>query len=421
MRVPLSGGIVKNVAATYFTQIVRLILSLGLTVLVARWLGPEGRGVYALTSTLALLGMQFGNLGLPTAATFHIAKNPKLLQQMIGNSILVSFGYGTLFSIVSIGILFHFPTLVKLPFEFVCLAACWIPIGLAYLLFQSILVGLKDTFSFNCAELISKALPVLLLFSFRLTNQLSVRSAIAITILSVGVAGLWMFRKTYILSGYSLSFSIPLLRTSFGYAFKAYLASFFCFVVLRTDIFLVRHYCSIEQAGIYSISAAMADAISILATAIGTILFPRLTNLDTHKAKVRLTQKASIITALLMLPLLSIAALCAHPIVNLVFGNSFVPAASMFIILCPGILFLSVHCVAVQFLNSIGYPIAVVYIWGVCALFNITSNIILIPIYGAYGAAATSSLSYGAACLAIIWLVYHYRREPSELHSSFEV
>ena len=68
-----------------------------------------------------------------------------------------------------------------------------------------------------------------------------------------------------------------------------------------------------------------------------------------------------------------------------------------FMFLMPGMLFLGINTVAVQFLNSIGYPKVVVIIWGLCSLGNILANLWVIPRYGITGASLVSSVSYFAA------------------------
>ncbi len=78
-------------------------------------------------------------------------------------------------------------------------------------------------------------------------------------------------------------------------------------------------------------------------------------------------------------------------------------------------LFLGIHAVSVQFLNSIGYPIIVVVIWGVGSLFNIVVNLWAIPRYGIAGASVVSSISYFLVFLFVLGVIYREGRNLQSL------
>ena len=54
---------------TFSTRILLIVVSLITSVFVARALGPEGRGLYAIALTVSMLGIQFSNLGLHSSNT----------------------------------------------------------------------------------------------------------------------------------------------------------------------------------------------------------------------------------------------------------------------------------------------------------------------------------------------------------------
>ena len=114
-------------------------------------------------------------------------------------------------------------------------------------------------------------------------------------------------------------------------------------------------------------------------------------------------------------PLLLLSALLAPWAVHLLFGKAFAPSVPAYLWLVPGLLFLSIHTVSVQFLNSIGYPMSVVWIWTGCALLKIGANIWAIPRYGIAGAAASSSLCYLVAAVLVLAVIrLELRRGPAQ-------
>ena len=85
-----SSDFLHKVIETYATQISLIAIGLVTTVAVARALGPEGRGLYAVATAVGALGVQFGNFGLPASNTYYLSRDRALLPSLVGNSLLVS-------------------------------------------------------------------------------------------------------------------------------------------------------------------------------------------------------------------------------------------------------------------------------------------------------------------------------------------
>jgi len=404
-QTPHFSDFVRKVMETYATRIVIMGVGLITTVVVARVLGPEARGVYGVAVATGALGVQFGNLGLHTANVYLAARDPSCLPSLTGNSLAVSFGFGGLLAVLLAGVFTIFPNLISLHGSVLMLALSWIPFGLAYLLMQNLLLGIHDVRGYNLLELVNKVLPLILIAGLAIVGRGSVTKFFAAGFAALAISCLWMWRRLRGVFTRALSVSIPLFRGSINYAAKAYLAAFLAFLVLRADLFMVAQMLGVEQAGYYSIASSMADYVSVLAAIVGAILFPRLSAMTEIGAKLRLTYKAVWGTAGLLLPILVMSSLLARPAVRLLFGAAFLPTSAAFVLLMPGMLFLGMNTVAVQFLNSIGYPKSVVIIWGFCTVFNIALNLWAIPHYGIMGASIVSSISYFLAFFFILQVI----------------
>jgi O-antigen/teichoic acid export membrane protein len=413
-RSTISSDFIRKVAETYATRVLLIGVGLVTTVIVARLLGPAGRGYYAVATATGVLGVQFGNLGLHTSNVYFAARNPRRLPLLIGNSLVVGLGVGGALAVILAMALRLMPGLVSIDGRLLFLALLWIPLGITYLLLQDLLLGVQDVRGYNVLELGTKVIPLLLMGAIVLFWQPSVAR-----LFSAAVAGLLatclfsMKRLRQHFGGWPRP-SLSLFRISFRYAAKAYLATFFGFLVLRADLFMVQHILGPEQSGYYSIASTMADTVYVLAIVVGTVLFPKLSALRDNHAKLRLTYQAAGATAAALLPILVSAALLAKWVVRLLFGVAFLPAAQAFVLLMPGMLFLGVESVTVQFLNSIGFPRIVVVIWALCTVFNVTLNLWAIPHYSIAGAAVTSSLSYFLAFVLIVKVIRKHGREIAE-------
>ena len=59
---------IKNTSITFMTRILQLILGVGISIIIARVLGPEGKGIYSLAILLSALLITF---------SLHSYKNKK--------------------------------------------------------------------------------------------------------------------------------------------------------------------------------------------------------------------------------------------------------------------------------------------------------------------------------------------------------
>lgn len=404
-RVTTSSDLVHKVIETYATRVLLTGVGLLTTIAIARFLGPSGRGLYAVAATTGLLGVQFGNLGLHTSNVYVVSRDPRSLALLVGNSLLVSILFGAFIAGI-LALLFTLdPGLISISGTLLVLAVAWIPFGLAYLLLQNLLLGVNDVRGYNTIDVVNKVALLLLIVVLVAFGQGGVSTFLAAALASIITSCVWAWRRLRTRFAGNAAVSLPLFRRSVRYAAKAYFAALFAFLVLRADLFMVQHMLGPLQAGYYSVAASMADYVSILSVVVGTILFPRLSAMTELRAKLRLTRQAVWGTVGLLLPMLAVASLLAKPAVAILFGSAFLPAAFAFILLMPGMFFLGINTVAVQFLNSIGYPSSVVVIWGLCAFLNIGLNLWVIPHRGILGASVVSSVSYFLAFFLILLVI----------------
>ena len=157
----------------------------------------------------------------------------------------------------------------------------------------------------------------------------------------------------------------------------------------------------------------MADYILLLPSVIGLILFPRLAAVVNRSEKLREAKKAASGTALALVPVLVFAAVAARPVVHMLFGSAFLPAVGPFLWLIPGILTMGVQIPLVQFLNGIGYPSLLVWLWFCSTFINVALNFWAIPRFGISGASGVSSVSYSLVLLGVLFIIYKkYQLEP---------
>jgi len=387
------SDLVRKIGETFATKIMLIGLGLITGVITARILGPEGRGLYAVAITVATMGIQFGNLGLHASNTYYVAKDRSQLPVLVGNSLFISIIFGVFAALAWITFR-AWPSLAPISGRLLVLTLAWIPVGLAYMLLQNILLGIEEFRAYNKIELVMQFLSIVAISTLIVFRAVSVESIFLTAFLTLFASAGWAFfhiNKYYV--GLPL-FSASLFKNNLHFGVKAYMASFFAFLVLRSDLLIVKYIRGSEEAGLYSIAVSLADMVYLLPTVIATILFPKLSSMSDKNAKWILLKKTIWVSA----PFLSIVGLCATLlasfIISFLFGKAYTSAAPAFVWLMPGILFLGIQVIAVQLLNSEGFPKIIVAIWAVSFLFNIGLNLYAVPKFGMIGASIASSLSY---------------------------
>ncbi len=404
-----SSDFFRKVIETYSTQISLMAVGLITTVAVTRVLGPEGRGLYAVAMAIGVLGVQFGNFGLNSSNTFYVAHDQTLLPTLLANSLLVSTVIGGVGALAA-GLFFYFePQHAPLHGPLLVLGLAWIPIGLAFLLTENLLLGLQQVRVFNKIEFMSKAFSLIFIGMVIFVRRVNPEYVFAANICGLTLSLIWALKALWRLLPDVPRPSLKLLRQHFGLGLKAYIIVFCSFLLLRIDLLMVKYMLGSEQTGYYSVAASMADYILLLPSVIGLILFPRLSAMRDTAEKLRQAKRAAVGTGLALLPVLALAVVLAPITIRLLFGKLFLPASDAFIWLVPGIFALGIETTIVQFLNSMGYPVIVVWIWLTSVILNIGLNFWAIPTFGIKGASAMSSISYSLtlfAVLAVIWKQY---------------
>jgi len=213
-----------------------------------------------------------------------------------------------------------------------------------------------------------------------------------------GIGSVALLRKHYPVQ---MTFSIPAAKSTVRYGVKAYLANMIQFLNYRIDIFLINRLHVLEEVGYYSISVAMAEILLHIPYAVGTVVFPYVSNVSEEKAN-RTTPEVFRHMLFILIVTSAGFALCARLLFPLFFSDQFNAALKPFFILLPGVVALGTSKVIVNDLAGRGRPLINTVVSGAALVLNIAVNLVLIPLYGISGAALTSAITYTLSSLALV-------------------
>lgn len=145
------------------------------------------------------------------------------------------------------------------------------------------------------------------------------------------------------------------------------------------------------EVGYYAASTKLGHMVLSMLTAITTVLLPRLTNYAQKEDKSSFTEliyKCANILLLLSIPMTFGLIVLAKPLVLLLSGKQYLPAVPAMQVIAPILIIISFGSLTgVQILPALGKEKISFYSYIAGAITNITINALLIPKFGALGAA----------------------------------
>ncbi len=370
-----------------------LVLGAATTVIVARSLGPAGRGSLASVYALMMLLAQLGTFGIVAANPYYAAREPHLRVRIVSNSLWLAGILGPVMAMFGIIFKVLFPdALGDVGWPELTLAMLAVPVALGSLFLQSVLLAEGRTVLYNGVEVGASLVTVLLLLVVpRPTGSDGVLLTLALLI-GPQVGTLLVYASAMRTNGRLLYPPDRLLmRRMTGYGARAYVVTLIGYMLVRIDLLLVNGIQGARAAGQYSVAVAVADALYLLPASVAVNLFARLARGSVER---ELSLSVFQLVAMVYLVVCALAALLAGPAITLLFGAAYQPAISLFLWLLPGVYCLGALNVIVYHFAAHGMPRELVLVWLPGLIVNLGLDILLLPDHGTYIASIASTVAY---------------------------
>ncbi|HEX3647819.1 MAG TPA: polysaccharide biosynthesis C-terminal domain-containing protein, partial [Pseudonocardiaceae bacterium] len=187
--------------------------------------------------------------------------------------------------------------------------------------------------------------------------------------------------------------SWPIAAEVVRYGARGQLGNLLWLVNLRLDFLILGALAGPAVLGVYAVASKFAELMRLPAIALNYVLYPRFARAPADVAgrdANRLLPRAAAVT-LAMTPVLAIASVIALPVL---YGRAFHGAVLPACILLGGLAFEGAAAVSSAYLCGTGRPGANSWGMGVGVIVTITLDVLLIPRYGAVGAAVASTAAY---------------------------
>jgi stage V sporulation protein B len=374
-------------------------------VILARALGPEGRGVYAVAVLMPAVISLLLQLGIGPANVYYFSKELIHPDELIAHSIALSILLGVVFFLLIFAYaeISRTTQLLGIGTQYALVACVALPFVLLTVCLMGVLQGAQRFVHFNALLLSQYALPALALVIAMLIHRSTLSAVTAYTASTALTAGVALYAvaplpRTFVRLRRST------LRQLLRFGLISYLGTVTSFVNYRFDVFIVNLFVGARQVGLYSVGTGLAEIVWYISNAASIVLAPRVAAADRAQAD-RITESVGRVVAFSTLVGAAVLAAAAPFIVVAFFGAAFAESVWAVWFLLPGIVTYAVGRILSMYLlgrNKLKIDLLAASIGMAVTL---VLDFVLIPRFGFRGAAVASSIAYTCAmAVDLVWV-----------------
>ena len=409
-------GIANSASRIFAFQVLALVFALASSVLVARALGPEQKGLFDLYSLLLSMTVELGLLGLPAGLLYCAMTGREEIGRVHGTGIGVLLAacvfVAALYLVFSPALASLFPNLPGWVFVVVVgvlPASFYLVIWHNLMMSQDKAIRLQQIYAlfglFNFAA-------VLVLFATgNLNFAVFLAVSAALTIITAGFAFAYLGRAAR-----RLTFDRGTAQRSIRFGLPIFLGSLANFLHFKVDQLMINAWVGLEGLGWYALSVRWAEMLFLLDSA---ILMSALYRIGSSPPRESRKFAARVTLTQLVVNILGGAGLSLFVLLTFeyIYGAEYAPSVVPILFLLPGILIWSALKPISNYLSyACGKGPLLGWFSAIGLLANIVLNYLLIRHagLGIVGAAIASSLSYALVGMLVAVAAWLQKDESAE-------
>jgi O-antigen/teichoic acid export membrane protein len=274
-----AGSLARKSAIAFAGQTLVAASNVVTGVLIARYLGPEGKGAYAIIGNAAQIALALALMGLPMAATYHVGRHASAPWTTVAVSWAASLGaLGLLMVAARLGGLAGVRIGLQPETTRWLVLVLWagVPAQMLRQLVCAVLRGRELIAAATAPEVFTYVLRLgatgVVLVWLRGNLAGAVQASVAAWVAGACVAGVLLgaWARDWPRSTPGVG-----LRKLLSYGLQAHVAGSVYTVFMYTDLFLVNRFLGQGPAGVYAVARLAADVAGYPAAGLATVLFPR--------------------------------------------------------------------------------------------------------------------------------------------------
>lgn len=410
--------IAAGVKASFGARIVKIATNALLLVILTRFLFTTDQYglLYTVISVVGVASM-FATLGLPSSAARYVAEyseiDPSQVPRILGVSLLFVAGFGLLTAVVIV--VFDGPIAALVGEAAIApllsLAAVYVVFESLHKYLTAVLQGLNEiplSAGVNATAQIGRLVFAvgLVVAGFGVWGALA--GYLLGFVLSVTIGGWLLYSRFYRSLPTAPAIEDGLVRRLLEYSVPLTATRGATVIDKKVDTILVTSLAGLTPAAYYAVAKQVADACVSPASSLGYTISPAF---GEDKAGDRLERAARLYeyslehVLIFYIPATVGLVLVAEPTMRHVFGQDYLGATPVVQVFSLFILANAVNKITTDSLDYLGRARIRAIFKGGMAIGNVSLNLLLIPIYGATGAAAASVVTFGAYTLLSVYII----------------
>jgi O-antigen/teichoic acid export membrane protein len=373
------------------------------TIVISRLLGPSGRGEYAVLSGLVQLLAMFGQAGFLAGAIQMGSRGTVPLGRLFRYAQIIPIVTGTLGSL-ALGLLLLRPDALGHPPVSACIVAMvLLPVLLASQMRAALLLALQRPSTYNKLFIAQQLVWVPCSTIASAVNPTSA-SALAGLLVSVLVwlsASTWQLRRHVEPSPWS-ELDRGELKRILTFGAQSTGGIILQLATSRVSLFIVSGAKGTVEAGIYSIATVLAEMLWQAVVAAAQVNLPSASAAYGRGERPLTVMLASRVAGALTLGAALLLAAVAPVIIPIVFSPAFGPAVLPLRILLVGTGVFGLCLLLTADLLARGHPHMSAIASGITLAITVPLCLMLVPRYGAAGAASATCVAYLVSTLTLV-------------------
>jgi O-antigen/teichoic acid export membrane protein len=388
------------------------------TVITARFLGPQGRGVIAATTSWVALFVALGHLSLSSIIVYLLTgeERERMLSVVTGSVLTITLATTLLGWAIALamhlftgGRIFHniAPSVLLVGFAALPLLL-WMENG------NSLLIVLGDLKILNLAQFVGTTSGIVLVALAVGVWKGGVIAALAATLLSNAVVdGIGLMRV--IRASRPLAVSRAVIHDLLGGGVRLHLAAVSTFLFTHVAVILLNQFRPVAEAGFFQLAMQLTLAMQVVPMAVTVVAYSIVAR-DGADGAWR-EHRGLVLQTMLYAVVASVVAIAAAPIiVPLLAGRAFTPAVPVFRVAGFSIFGMSLASVMTPQWVARGYFLRNTGLSAFAGAVGVVGNYVFIPRYGMRACAWVMMASYTIHFIGNIvfalWIERHARLEP---------
>jgi len=389
----------NNTLWLFSDRLVRMGVGLVVGVWIARYLGPEGYGLLSFAGSYVMLFSALALFGLEALVVRELVNDAANRAAILGTSFLIRLASGVLaylLAVATILVLRPGDSLALLLVALLGSSLLFQASEVVDLWFQSRVASRYTVMVRIAAFLVSSAAKLACVLAGASLTAIAIATAVEALLVACGLVFVYL-RKAERLS--SWRWDGVRFRSLVRSAIPMVLSGVVLMIYLRIDQVMLGALTSEAEVGFYAAAVRISEVWYFVPAAIVSSLFPRIVELRASDQSLfeQQLQRLYNLLAFLGYAVALPVTLLAPWLVQLLFGSAYQPAAPLLAVLIWAGLFANLTVARNAHFIALDWGRAQLWTASAGAIANILLNLLLIPRYGAMGAAGATCLSYWVA------------------------